>query len=87
MEVWTRFMRVAHQGVAVASLPASQASGLLSPLARIAAQVSAPSPIAPLAAAPAGASGASRTAPARGAPRPQASAGLDGWLVDRLFGR
>jgi hypothetical protein len=26
--------------------------------------------------------------PARGGPvRPQAAAGLDGWLVDRLFGR
>jgi penicillin-binding protein 1A len=83
VEVWTRFMRAAHQGVAVASLPASQGSGLLSNLAHIVSQV--PSPIPPQPAS--GTSGVSRPAPPRGAARPETAGGLDGWLVDRLFGR
>ena len=83
VEVWTRFMRAAHQGVAVASLPASQGSGLLSNLAHIVSQ--APSPIQPQPAS--GTSGVSRPAPPRGAARPETAGGLDGWLVDRLFGR
>jgi penicillin-binding protein 1A len=84
VEVWTRFMRAAHQGVPVASLPNSQA-GALPTLAQIAAQISAPS--APPAPAPIASGGASRPAPSRAAARPEAAAGLDGWLVDRLFGR
>src|ERR1700681_3260779 len=43
VEVWTRFMRAAHQGVPVASLPASQAGGFLSNLVQAASQASAPS--------------------------------------------
>ncbi|KRR00819.1 transglycosylase domain-containing protein [Bradyrhizobium valentinum] len=90
VEVWTRFMRTAHQGVAVAGLPNSQRGGFLSNLFQTASQVSAaPSPPAP---APSGSS--HRPPPARtSAPppnpnaRPEAAAGLDGWLVDRLFGR
>ena len=42
VEVWTRFMRAAHQGVPVASLPNSQRGGLLSNLLQTASQVSAP---------------------------------------------
>ncbi len=89
VEVWTRFMKAAHQGVPVASLPNSQAGGLLSNLAQVASQVSAPSAPA-TASAPSAllpASGASRPAPTRTAVRPEAAAGLDGWLMDRLFGR
>ena len=82
VEVWTRFMRAAHQGVAVAALPNSQASGLFSNLAQIASQVSAPTPPAPLPA-----SGTNRPAPTRTSVRPEAANGLDGWLMDRLFGR
>jgi penicillin-binding protein 1A len=95
VEVWTRFMRSAHQGVPLASLPNSQASGLFSNLMQTASQVSAPSqPTAqapgPLAPIPSG--GGYRPPPTRtSAPpnptaRPEAAAGLDGWLVDRLFG-
>jgi penicillin-binding protein 1A len=90
VEVWTRFMRTAHQGVPVASLPNSQGSGLFSNIAQMAQQVSAPSASPSQAAAPMASGGASRPAPvpARGgAVRPEAAAGLDGWLVDRLFGR
>jgi penicillin-binding protein 1A len=80
VEVWTRFMRSAHQGVPVAALPNTQGSGLVPTLAQIASQITAPS-------APAsGSSSNGRPAPTRTAVRPEASAGLDGWLVDRLFG-
>jgi penicillin-binding protein 1A len=85
VEVWTRFMRVAHQGVAVAALPNSQASGSFSNLMQTASQVSAPS--APTAAAPQPAGSAARPVPPRTSARPEAAAGLDGWLMDRLFGR
>ena len=41
VEVWTRFMRSAHQGVPVAGLPNSQRGGLMSNLFQTASQVSA----------------------------------------------
>jgi penicillin-binding protein 1A len=85
VEVWTRFMRAAHQGVPVAALPNSQAGGLFPNLVQTASQVSAPSP--PTATAPQAASGAARPAPTRTSARPDAVAGLDRWLMDRLFGR
>jgi len=82
VEVWTRFMRAAHQGVPVAALPNAQAGGLFSNLVQTASQVSAPS--APTAAAQATSAGAR---PTRTSVRPDTTAGLDGWLMDRLFGR
>jgi penicillin-binding protein 1A len=85
VEVWTRFMRTAHQGVPVAALPNAQRGGFMSNLFQT-SQVSAPAPSAPVPA------NAYRPAPARSsAPppnpnaRPEAAAGLDGWLMDRLF--
>jgi penicillin-binding protein 1A len=84
VEVWTRFMRAAHQGVPVAALPGSQAVGFFSNVAQATTQGGAVSPApASLATAP----GAARNAAPRAATRPQASSGLDGWLMDRLFGR
>jgi penicillin-binding protein 1A len=83
VEIWTRFMRAAHQGVPVAALPASQAGGLLSNLAQALPQSSvaaANSPQPP-------ATVAGRPAPTRASVRPEAASGLDGWLIDRLFGR
>jgi penicillin-binding protein 1A len=80
VEVWTRFMRAAHQGVPVAGLPTSQARGFFSNLVQAASQ-----PVAP-ASAPSPASPAGRPVATRAAVRPQAAAGLDGWLTDRLFG-
>jgi len=48
VEVWTRFMRTAHQGVAVAALPNSQRGGFLSNMFQTASQASAPpAPSAP----------------------------------------
>jgi penicillin-binding protein 1A len=102
VEVWTRFMRAAHQGVPVASLPKSQASGggLLSNLFQPASQVSAPpqptyqpSAQAPAPLAPVPSGGGYRPPPTRTSvpppnpsARPEAAAGLDGWLMDRVFG-
>jgi penicillin-binding protein 1A len=90
VEVWTRFMRAAHQGVPVANLPVPQAAIPLGNLALIASQISAPTP-PPLPPPPpqqAATSGgrAPVPAPTRTAARPEAAAGLDGWLMDRLFG-
>jgi penicillin-binding protein 1A len=77
VEVWTRFMRAAHQGVPIAALPGSQAGGFFSNLARTTAPASAPVSTSP----------ATRAAPSRASVRPEPASGLDGWLMDRLFGR
>jgi penicillin-binding protein 1A len=82
VEVWTRFMKAAHQGVAAVPLPASQGGGLFSTVAQAMPQAGAP-----VASAPSSASVAGRPAPTRTSVRPEAAAGLDGWLMDRLFGR
>jgi len=82
VEVWTRFMRAAHQGVPVAALPGSQQGGLFSNFVQAASQASTPAVNAPLPASAAG-----RPAPTRTSVRPVAAGGLDGWLMDRLFGR
>jgi penicillin-binding protein 1A len=81
VEVWTRFMRTAHQGVPVAALPNSRQSGFLSNVAQ------ANSPPEIQASVPSPASSSGRAAVARTAVRPEAAGGLDGWLMDRLFGR
>jgi penicillin-binding protein 1A len=81
VDVWTRFMRTAHQGVAVAALPGSQAGGFFSNVAQATQQANAPAANAPVPA-----SGAGRLAPTRTSVRPEAASGLDGWLMDRLFG-
>ncbi len=98
VEVWTRFMRTAHQGVPVAALPNARQGGFLSNLIQSASQVSAPAAPsaqaqaqAPVPLAPVPPGGAYRPPPPTRASnpsaRPEAAAGLDGWLVDRLFGR
>lgn len=103
VEVWSRFMKAAHQGVPVASLPKSQAGsggGLLSNLFQSASQVSAPpqpsyppSAQAPVPLAPIPSGSGYRPAPTRTSTppnpsaRPEADAGLDGWLIDRVFRR
>jgi penicillin-binding protein 1A len=79
VEVWTRFMKTAHEGVRVAALPGAQAGGMLSNLAQISSQIVPGTPVP--------ATGSSRPAPTRTSVRPEAASGLDGWLMDRLFGR
>jgi penicillin-binding protein 1A len=70
VEVWDRFMRVAHQGVPVADLP-----GLVSGGPIVAALPPANVPPAPISMAD-----SSR-------PQPAANRGIDGWFLDKLFGR
>ena len=103
VEVWTRFMRTAHQGVPVAALQTSRGSGgLFSNLMpqfgdQQQPQAAQPrgsfqpppmqdaNPMDPYANTPQ--ARAQRPAPVNANVRPEAAAGLDGWLVDRLFGR
>jgi penicillin-binding protein 1A len=76
VEIWARFMRTAHQNVAVAGLP-----GLFQPSPSLASMirqaVNAPPP--------------PHVTSSTGAQRPQqpssGGGGIDGWLMDRLFGR
>ena len=79
VEIWTRFMKAAHQGVTPAPLPASQQpGGLLTTIAQAITPGTAASPAS---------AAASRPAPARASVRPEAAGGLDSWLMERLFGR
>ena len=81
VEVWTRFMKTAHEGVPVAALPSTPGGWGLSNLAQAASQVLPPTPAGP----PTNA-GYRPPPPTRANVRPEAAAGLDGWLMDRLFG-
>ena len=105
VEVWTRFMKAAHQGVPVATIPNSQGNWGPANLIQVSSQVTAPSapvqmpmqiqapsPQPPAPTAPAAGSYYRPPPPTRASAqanpnaRPEAAAGLDGWLTDRLFG-
>jgi penicillin-binding protein 1A len=106
VEIWSRFMRAALQGVPVAALPNSQAPGFFSGVAQVApsgslqpgpqataSQITAPNPSptsASLAPLPSGGGyrppPPTRTSNSSNSSRPEAAAGLDGWLIQRLFG-
>jgi penicillin-binding protein 1A len=73
VEIWSRFMKPAHQGVPVAALPELDTGGFS--IATILSQGGAPVPPAPV--------GVSSGPPAR----QDRNTGIDGWLLDRLFGR
>jgi penicillin-binding protein 1A len=86
VEIWSKFMRGAHQGVPMASLPGASSGGFFSSIfgggdARTAARepVSRDSdaPVPPAPVQPVATAGG--TTNGRG--------GLDGWLLDNLFGR
>ncbi|WP_319798521.1 PBP1A family penicillin-binding protein [Nitrobacter sp.] len=82
VEIWTRFMRAAHQGLRPEPIPGAQ-RGSLPDIAQLGRQIVAPpAPVPAAAPAPLG----SRPQPGRSDVRPEAAGGLDGWLVDRLFG-
>jgi penicillin-binding protein 1A len=72
VEIWSRFMRDAHQGVPVANLPGSSGDGLFSGLFG-----SAPTP--PASVQPAISAGSPAQTTGNGS--------LDGWLLNNLFGR
>jgi penicillin-binding protein 1A len=71
VEIWSRFMRGAHQGVPVASLPGAPTGNFFSGLFGGGARPVPPAPVQPVAASN------STTG----------SGGLDGWLLNNLFGR
>jgi penicillin-binding protein 1A len=76
VEIWSRLMKVAHQGVAVASLPGLAGGPSLA---------SAIPPLGnPMPPAPTGGQGPGNTQAVR--PQP-IDPGIDGWFLDRLFGR
>jgi penicillin-binding protein 1A len=72
VEIWSRFMREAHQGVPVAALPGAGGGGLFSGLFG----GNAPAPPAAI-----GISGGNAPSARNG------TASLDTWLIDKLFGR
>ena len=90
VEIWSRVMKLAHQGVPVAVLPGTGMSlfgGALGSLPFPAPAVNngpvvTMAPTTPVPPAPIGARAAPPPLPAQ---PPQD--GIDGWLVDRLFGR
>ena len=86
VEVWTRFMRAAHQGVPVAALPKSQPARLLleSRAGRVADRTAGQCARCARRATADAQAGRRR---AQRSVRPEAASGLDGWLMDRLFGR
>jgi penicillin-binding protein 1A len=97
VDIWSRVMKVAHQGVAVAALPGT---GMSFATPSIPPTASAPPPPAALPpavnSAPVAASAPPAGVPVPPAPisgrappqqPPPSSSGIDGWLVDRLFGR
>src|SRR6516165_1888353 len=78
VDIWSRFMKVAHQGVAVAALPGlSAAPSFASALPSIAP----PPPAGQVSGQAGGLAGAPSVRPQPIEP------GLDGWFLDRLFGR
>jgi penicillin-binding protein 1A len=81
VEVWSRFMKVAHQGLPATELPQG-ASGLAGP-----ASATGPTALlAPMAARPPAPAPSLAVAPGKGheASRP-AEGTIDGWLMNRLF--
>src|SRR5262245_60449891 len=93
VEIWSRVMKLAHQGVPVAALPGSGMSlfggaptvGSLpfpAPALNNGPMVTM-APTIPVPPAPIGA----RAAPPPPAQPAPSQGGIDGWLVDRLFGR
>jgi penicillin-binding protein 1A len=87
VDIWSRVMRAGHQGIPPASLPGLEVPAIAS-ISSLFGGKGVPTPPAAIGAAPSGAPtppaaiGAAPTGP------PQASnGGLDGWFLDRVFGR
>jgi len=74
VEIWSRFMRTAHQGIAPSALPGLSDGGWFTPTAPVQAQ-------APRGSDETGAGAATERGNQRN------SSGLDFWLLDKLFGR
>jgi penicillin-binding protein 1A len=81
VEIWTRVMKVAHQGVPVAGLP-----GLLGAPALASAAPRANVPLPLPVGSPAGGQAGAPAAGSSARPQP-IDPSIDGWFLDRLFGR
>jgi penicillin-binding protein 1A len=75
VEIWSRFMRTAHQGIAPSALPGLSEGGWFTPPAAVQA------PVPPRGLDETGAGAATERGNQRN------SGGLDFWLLDKLFGR
>jgi penicillin-binding protein 1A len=88
VEIWSRVMRTAHQGVAVAALPglvgAPSLASMFPPWGNPSPPASVSGQISTSGHAPTNASAGGQ--PVRPAPIDSTS-GIDGWFLDRLFGR
>jgi len=85
VDIWSRVMRSAHQGIPVASLPTSYGNGFFSGLFGGDGQtqpVSQTDQTDGMAPRPPGAIQTSSNVPAA-----RSGGGMDGWLLDNLFGR
>jgi len=91
VEIWSRFMREAHQNVPVAALPSAPGNGgLLSGL--FGGQPSAPRQTTrpddmPVPPADIGGGAQANARATSGSGSSSGGGGLDGWLIDNLFGR
>ena len=83
VDIWSRFMRDAHQGVPVAALPSSASGGLFSSLFGSDPRPSASPSTVDAAQLPP----ASLPTTAAATTTNENSAGLDSWLLNNLFGR
>src|SRR5690349_3607071 len=84
VEIWSRFMKTAHQNQQVADLPGLRSNAgwfgtAPGPSAAAAPPVDRQAPVDRVAPVPVASAGSNV--------RPQADHGLDGWFLDRLFGR
>ncbi len=82
VDIWSRFMRDAHQGLPVAGLPGPASGGLFSGLFGN-SQATAPAQRQPSAAAPVPPASVGQTA----ARSTDGNGTIDGWLINNLFGR
>ena len=83
VDIWSRFMRDAHQGVPVAALPGSSGGGLFSGLFGGAAPAPARSTDGSAPLPPASIPPVAANAPPQRCP----SGGLDNWFLNNLFSR
>jgi penicillin-binding protein 1A len=81
VEIWSRFMNGAHQGVPVADLPGAGGGGFFANL--FGGGTRPPAPPSTVGAAPVPPVSIAASAPSA----QQQNAGLDGWLLNNLFGR
>ena len=72
VEIWSKFMRTAHQGVPVVGLPGLSNAPLTASLSPFGSRMTPPAPVS-------GSGGPVQAASADG--------GIDSWLINRLFGR